>query len=492
MSLRKLVVILGIPIDNLDLNQALDRLEEFVRIGRATGKGHQVVTVNTDFLVNATRDPENRFLLQEADMATADGMPLVWGARLLGEPLPGRVAGADFIPLLVERAAQKGYSIYLLGAAEGIAACAAKRLKQRHPNLIIAGVSSPPKSSVYEMDPGIVEEIKSLQPDILLVAFGNPKQEKWIGMYGSQLGVPLMIGVGGTLDFIAGSKKRAPYWLQHIGLEWLFRLIQEPQRLWKRYLLDWFVFGTLFIHQWWSMRRGLSPYTSLPKTSLLVLGNNAIIGVQGHLAIDNIDEFEQAAQKAISETSFLVINLEGVEFLDSSAIGRLVGLANQARRAGGELSLVAVQPPIKETLSLLKLDKFFPIYVDLEGALKANSDLKETGVIQVRDSDLHSNDGVEWIIIRGPRRLDGLTAPQVVARLSALVREKPFMVLDLSETVSLTSAGLIGLANVTNLAKTHNGELRVFTQSKDLSNVIKMGEFDKVFSIYEDLFSATL
>ena len=142
--MRKLIVILGIPIDDLDLDQTLDRLEEFVEVGRSKGKGHQVVTVNTDFLVNASRDPETRFLLQEADMATADGMPLVWGARLLGEPLPGRVAGADFIPLLVERAARKGYSIYLLGAEEGIAECAAKKMKQQHPDLIIAGIKRSP------------------------------------------------------------------------------------------------------------------------------------------------------------------------------------------------------------------------------------------------------------------------------------------------------------------------------------------------------------
>jgi len=343
------------------------------------------------------------------------------------------------------------------------------------------------------MDPAIVKEIRSAKPDILLVAFGNPKQEKWIGMYGSQLGVPVMIGVGGTLDFIAGNRKRAPYWLQQVGLEWLYRMLQEPQRLWKRYLFDWFVFGIFFTRQWWKMRRGLSPYSSLPKTSSLMVGKTAIITVQGHLAIDNIDGFEGTMQKAISETSLLVVNLKEAEFLDSSAIGRLVGLANQARRAGGELSLVAVPQPIQETLSLLNLDMFFPNYADIETAMKENSrlDQDDMGLIQIREDDLFSNEGIKWTIVSGPRRLDGVTSPKVIERLTSLVPERPFMILDLSETACLTSAGLVGLADMNNLAKMHKGEFRVVTQSEDLSKVIKLGEFDNILSLYEDLFSAT-
>ncbi|MGB5060032.1 MAG: WecB/TagA/CpsF family glycosyltransferase, partial [Candidatus Promineifilaceae bacterium] len=182
--MRRLIVILGVPIDDLNMAETLDRLDEFVVTGRETGKGHQVATVNADFVVKSMTDPELRYLLQEADLSTADGMPLVWGSRLLGVNLEGRVAGADMIPALAQRAAAKGYSIYFLGAAPGIAAKAAEILKEQNPDLIVAGVKSPPYSSVIDMDPAIIAEIKAAQPDILLVAFGNPKQEKWIGMYG--------------------------------------------------------------------------------------------------------------------------------------------------------------------------------------------------------------------------------------------------------------------------------------------------------------------
>lgn len=116
--MRKLLVILGVPIDNLTMAEALDRCDEFIAEGRATGRLHQIATVNADFVVNALHDPELRRILQEADMATADGMPLVWASRLLGGPLPGRVTGADMVPALAERAAQRGYSIFFLGARE--------------------------------------------------------------------------------------------------------------------------------------------------------------------------------------------------------------------------------------------------------------------------------------------------------------------------------------------------------------------------------------
>ncbi len=230
-NLRNLVMVLGTPIDDLNMTEALDRIDWFVRHGRVTGRTHRIATVNADFVVNAIKDPELRFLLQESDMATADGMPLVWGARSLGVPLEGRVTGSDLVPAIAERASRKGYSIYLLGAEPGIAVRAAEILKERHPELIIAGINSPPFGPVLDMDPSIIEDIQRAKPDILLVAFGNPKQEKWIGMSYKKLQVPVMMGVGATLDFIAGHRQRAPKWLQRLGLEWSYRLIKEPARL---------------------------------------------------------------------------------------------------------------------------------------------------------------------------------------------------------------------------------------------------------------------
>lgn len=496
--MRRLIVILGVPIDDLNMAETLDRLDEFVVTGRATGKGHQVATVNADFVVKSMTDPELRYLLQEADLSTADGMPLVWGSRLLGVNLEGRVAGADMIPALAQRAAAKGYSIYFLGAAPGIAAKAAEILKEQNPDLIVAGVKSPPYSSVIDMDPAIIAEIKAAQPDILLVAFGNPKQEKWIGMYGRDLAIPVMIGVGGTFDFITGNTKRAPEWMQRYGLEWLHRLLQEPRRLWRRYAVDMVGFGAFFLRQWWVMRRGNVPTPVLPKTDLVLIQDTAVLHVEGHLTVSNYDGFNKKAQQALTITPYIIIDLTDAVFLDSSVIGALVGLTKQARDANGELWLASVPPNILQTLSLLRLDRFFVIVDDAKTALAASHapaiKATENAPAAVVADDL-GNDGetavpvieTTWTILKGPRRLDATSAPEMVETCTSLLDANPRVVLDLSETVLLASAGLAALAQLKRIADERDGELRVANCSKDVMRVIEMVRFDKVLALYHDV-----
>lgn len=369
--MRKLIIILGIPIDDLNLAESLDRLEEFVQKGRDTGKWHQVVTVNTDFIVKAARDAALQSQLQEADLATADGMPLVWGARMLGVKLKERVTGADMVPALAERAAQKGLSLYLFGGAPGVADRAAEILQQRYPGLKIAGVQSPPYCPVEEMDQAVLENIRSAQPDILLVALGNPKQEKWIRYYGPQVKVPVMMGVGGSLDFIAGKLRRAPGWMQNSGLEWLYRLVQEPGRLWKRYVTDLFVFTALFARQLWVMRRRFFSQPGLPFTDIFLMKDATILNVQGQLTVNNLDEFRETSRRVLAVAPNVIVDLEKATFLDSAAIGALVGLAKEANATGGQLWLVGVPTPILNTLKMLRLDAFFEIHPDIQSCLAA-------------------------------------------------------------------------------------------------------------------------
>lgn len=497
--MRRLIVILGVPIDDLNMAETLDRLDEFVRVGRETGKGHQVATVNADFVVKAMADPELRYLLQEADLATADGMPLVWGARLLGVNLEGRVAGADMIPALAERAAEKGYSIYFLGAAPGIAVRAAEILKEQYPGLIVAGVHSPPYSSVIDMDPAIIEEIKAARPDILLVAFGNPKQEKWIGMYGRDLAIPVMIGVGGTLDFITGNTKRAPEWMQRAGLEWLHRLLMEPRRLWRRYAVDMVGFGTFFLRQWWVMRRGNAPTTILPKTDLVIVNDTAVLHVEGHLTVANYDDFNKKAQEALAITPYVLVDLADAVFLDSSVIGSLVGLTKQARDAGGELWLAAAPPTIQQTLALLRLDRFFVMVEDSSRGLALKQSLAQQpqggalADLQVLPAYLEQDDTAvqvaeaAWTVLKAPRRMDATTAPEMAETCATLLESNPRVVLDLSETVLLASAGLAVLAQMNRIAHERSGELRVANCSKDVLRVIEMVRFDKILALYNDV-----
>ncbi len=488
LKTRKLVMVLGIPIDNLNMAQALDRIEAFIQVGRATGKSHQIATINADFVVKALNDPELRFLLQEADMATADGMPLVWGARLLGVRVEGRVAGSDLVPALAERAAQKGYSIYFLGAAPGVALQAAEAFHEKHPDLIIAGVNSPPYSSVLEMDEAIVEDIKAAQPDILLVAFGNPKQEKWIGMYHKRLQVPVMIGVGATLDFIAGYRKRAPNWMQQIGLEWFYRLLQEPTRLWQRYVHDLFIFGPFFLRQLWVMRRGTNPTATLPKADIVIINNQAILTLQGRLTIDNSQEVFGLGIQALEEADTILVDLEKVDFLDSSAIGALVGLAKRARDAGGDVALVSAPALIQRTLSVLSLTSFFVIYDDLDSATNMNV-VRQFDHLPADGAHAFAQNG-SWTVLIAPRRLDASNAFEVRNHWESMLHDHSYLILDFSETVLLASAGLAVLARLDRLARETSGEVRVTNCSTDVLRVIELTRFDKVLSLYPDLNSA--
>ncbi len=247
---------LGVPFDNITIQEAVALVEKMV----VSGRPHYFVTPNVDFLVQARKDVELRRILLDAHLVLCDGMPLVWASRMLGNPLPERVAGADLVPRLVSLAAEKNFRIFLLGGTVNSTANAVARLQAEYPGLAVAGYS-PPFDPLLAMDhEGIKRRIQEFQPHFLFVSFGCPKQEKWLAMHHQSLGVPVCAGVGGTIDFLAGQLKRAPAWMQRTGTEWLFRLAQEPRRLFRRYVEDLTVFGGAILAQWWRLRprgRGL-------------------------------------------------------------------------------------------------------------------------------------------------------------------------------------------------------------------------------------------
>lgn len=233
--MRHRVNLLETWIDQIDLEGAVAHIDSFVR----DGQPHQVVTVNVDFLRLGNRDHSFRDLINSADLVVPDGMPLLWGARMMGEALPERVTGVDLIVESARLAATKRYSMFLLGATPGVAEEAAGVLRARFPGLRIVGTYAPPMGSFSAAEnEKIVRLIQEMQPDMLFVAFGAPKQDRWIRANMQRLNVPVCMGVGGSFDLIAGRVKRAPVWMRDRGLEWLFRVAQEPTRLWKRYLIE--------------------------------------------------------------------------------------------------------------------------------------------------------------------------------------------------------------------------------------------------------------
>ncbi len=224
------VSILGVPVDNITIDEAIERVDGLVQ---AAGS-RQIVTINPEFVMEAQRNRAFREVLLNAAMATPDGFGLILAARWYGTPLRGRVTGVELTWRIAELAAQRGYRLFLLGAAPGVAEQAAAVLRQHYPNLCIAGCFAGSPQPRHE--PFLRQLIMAAQPDILLVAYGHPAQELWIARNQTMMQIPVAMGVGGVFDYLSGNVPLAPVWLRRIGLEWLYRLVRQPWR-WRRILV---------------------------------------------------------------------------------------------------------------------------------------------------------------------------------------------------------------------------------------------------------------
>ena len=272
------VKIFGIPVAKVTEAEAVERVVALARKGRDRRnppvsvaqerdppRAAVVATLNVDFVCNAVSgwpfggNDELWGYLKRADLVTADGMPIVLLTRLLRDPLPERVTGADMVPAICRRFAEEGLSVYVLGGDKAVVEEAFAKLgtvngqDARCPSGVLAGIDD----SFVKLDeeqPEITERINAAKPDLLFVALGNPKQELWMGRNAGRLDVPVMIGVGGTFNFITGKVKRAPRWAQRSGLEWIYRICQEPGRLWRRYAYGFVKFS------WLSLRALMGGY----------------------------------------------------------------------------------------------------------------------------------------------------------------------------------------------------------------------------------------
>jgi len=227
---RNRVQILGLPVDRITYRQWMNRIDQWVKTGT---RCHQVCTVNPEFMVIAQRDVNFATILRRADLCIPDGVGLLWAARRLGQPLPERVTGSDGTIMIAEQAAKQGWKLFLLGAGPGVAEMAADVMRAHLPDIQIVGTYAGSPSP--EEEDAIVDRVNVSGADVLLVAYGAPNQDKWIARNLPRLRCKMAMGVGGSLDFIAGVVPRAPEWMQQAGLEWLFRLIKQPWR-WRRML----------------------------------------------------------------------------------------------------------------------------------------------------------------------------------------------------------------------------------------------------------------
>lgn len=223
-------------LDNLTMGETLEEIDELIK----KRQNAYVVTPNVDHIVQLETNKELQDVYANANLILTDGKPLLWIAKLYGTPIKEKISGSDLFPLLCKMAEEKGYKMFFLGAVEGVAAKAAENLIQRYNRLQVVGTYSPPfgfESNKMEIQK-IEKMIKKVQPDVLIVGLGSPKQEKFIYKYKDLLNVPVSLGLGASFDFEAGKIRRAPKWMSECGLEWLFRITQEPKRMFKRYIID--------------------------------------------------------------------------------------------------------------------------------------------------------------------------------------------------------------------------------------------------------------
>jgi anti-anti-sigma factor len=278
--------------------------------------------------------------------------------------------------------------------------------------------------------------------------------------------------------------------MQQAGVEWVHRLVQEPARLWRRYVVDLVLFTSFFLRQWWLMRGQAGVTPLLPHTEVLLLEDKAVLNVEGRLTADNCRTLLNSGQETLAVTPVLVVNLARAEFLDSSAIGVLVNLTKQARERNGEVTLVETPPLIRQTFNLLRLDTYFTFCDHVQEALEATTPAKAQDTAQDKPGALPTPAGGRWQVLSVPRRLDHVTAPELSRSwCSALVASR-FLILDFSQTVLVTSAGLALLAQLHRTACNHEGELRLVNCSRDVRRVMEMVRFDRMLDLYPNMAAA--
>lgn len=330
---REAFEVLGVPVANVTMHEALDRILDLARSQRPS----QIAFVNPHCLNESVRHPAYRTVLREAALVLADGIGLQLAARMLGNSLRANVNGTDLFPLLCERMSTEGCSLYLLGGKPGVALAAAQAMRTRFPNLRIAGVRDGHFSADEESD--VLSEINRSGAEVLLAGMGVPRQDLWLSRQHVALEVPVRIGVGGLFDFYSGRIPRAPRWLREIGLEWTWRLWQEPARMWRRYLVG----NPLFLWRVWRQvrnERGAAPPSSEKRVAELI----------AYFELDPRRRFFQrvaAARKQLAWRGMIGL---------ASAMKRLLDIV-------GALSvLVLASPLLLLAIALIKLESPGPIF----------------------------------------------------------------------------------------------------------------------------------
>jgi N-acetylglucosaminyldiphosphoundecaprenol N-acetyl-beta-D-mannosaminyltransferase len=406
---RAPIAILGVPFDNVNLAETLALAGEMI----ASGQPHYATTVGVDFLAAALDDVELRRILFDAHLVVAEEKAVVWASKLLGNPLPDNVIVPNLLPQLLAQAEKKNWRVFFLGHDAAMAG----KIQARHPKLQLGSATVPPEKPLLEMDHAdILRRLREAKPEILLVAFGSPKQEKWINMNYREAGVPFVLGTGTTFDFLTGGRGAHK---------------STIKSLWK--------FTRAVLRQWWQLRarkKSAPPPAAAPAVEPDPFGN-FVIHAPEQLGAVEVKTFLAEWLRAV-ENSHVMFDLSGTVFMDSTGIGVLIRLRKRARERGHQFFLVAPRPPIEAALRQMKLDEFFTVQASVAGARilmesVAHSPVVTSGVLEAE------------LQIRWSGEVTALTAIDLgVHTESELSQTSPGMtvVIDLSRVTFVDSTGI--------------------------------------------------
>jgi len=441
---RAPIAILGVPFDNINLSEMLEIAGEMI----VSGRPHYATTVGVDFIAAAMDDVELRRILFDAHLVVAEDKTVVWASKILGNELPENVTVPHLIPRLLEMAEEKGWRMFLLGGTEA----AAEKVQARHPKLILAGAYAPPEAPLLEMNHmEIQRRIHAAKPDILLVAFGSPKQEKWINMNYRETGVPFVLGAGTTFDFLTGESRPA----------------RRPFQLFSK-------FTRAVVRQWWRLRAR--------KSAAAAGSPNVIPDPFGNLVVRGPERLDAATAQASHkewlravENSHVMFDLSETVFADSTGVGMLIRLRRRARELGWQFFLIAPRPQIEAALKVMKLDEFFNVQASVASARMVLESASNTVPVTsgVNEAELQ---------IRWNGEVTALNAVELGAYTeSELSQVTPDMLvaIDLSRVTFIDSTGLGLMVRFKKNLKRRNINLKFVNPTGTVRNVVRQAQLEE-------------
>ncbi|MEM6821350.1 MAG: WecB/TagA/CpsF family glycosyltransferase [Verrucomicrobiota bacterium] len=467
------VLLLGVPFHPVSLSQCVEFVSARIRDKRPSF----IATANLDFATQTAKDVELQEILLQADLVLCDGMPLVWSSHWVGAPLPERVAGSDLVWELFKQGDKDAWNLYLLGADDDTLNVVKTRLEREYSSLRVVGTHAPPHGSIHDFDSdAIAASIRKTSPDLLLVAMGCPKQEKWIAMHFQKTGAFVSIGIGASLDFVAGKFSRAPKWMQKTGLEWLYRMLQEPKRMVKRYGSDLIFFIKTVHRQRQNLRRLFIYQNRIREETLEHVNDSKLTRLPPEITASKIEKNEIRKIEPTDEMPHCIYDCSKVWLVDCTGLGFLACIHQRCSRLGGTLTLFRPSKAIKSLLRSVFLDRVFHI-IDTQHELEVflTRQSKNSSEVFILNSELA-------MTLNGDLRAS--RANDQFEEIETAWFNKPDarrLKLDLINVDFMDSTGLSCLIRTHKLvASRSESDLLILNANDNVRNVINLSKLDSV------------